>query len=227
MHWLLTPYDRHSEDGFGAMATAFKASAETLLAAEKDSVVHRQLPTCFLLRHSAELFLKSALVVAHRAFTNIGDRYPAVVVEGKSKPMTSVHGVGPLYSALTEVLTHHRSQLEARARTSWLPMPAELDEAIRAINDMDARGVFFRYPTESNSTKSANKPITLEELAAWDKDQRGYLKAFVVLNQNDEPVEAFHYDQNLLTQELAVLKVACYWLECIHVGLRMELTGGW
>lgn len=36
MHWLLTPYDRHSDDGFGAMATAFKASAETLLAAERE-----------------------------------------------------------------------------------------------------------------------------------------------------------------------------------------------
>ena len=141
--------------------------------------------------------------------------------------MTNVHGLGPLYSALLDVLTQHRSELDARARTSWLPMPVELDQAIGTIDGMDARGVFFRYPTESNSTKSANKAVTLEELAAWDKDQRGNLKAFVVLDQNDELVEAFHHEANLLTQELSVLKVACYWLECIHVGLRMELAGGW
>lgn len=227
MHWLLTPYDRHSDDGFGAMATAFKASAETLLSADKDSVVQRELPTCFLLRHAAELFLKSALVVAHRAFTDIGDRYPTVLVDAKPRSMTNVHGLGPLYAALLDVLMQHRSELEARARTTWLPMPVELDQAIGGVDDMDARGVFFRYPIEPNSTKSANKPITTEELAAWDKDQHGYLKAFLVLDQNDELVEAFHHEPNLLTQELSVLKVACYWLECIHVGLRMELAGGW
>lgn len=76
MHWLLTPFDKHSDDGFGAMATAFRASAETLMAAEKDSVAHRELPTCFLLRHAAELFLKSALVVSHRSLTMSADKGP-------------------------------------------------------------------------------------------------------------------------------------------------------
>lgn len=42
MHWLLTPLDRHSDDGFGAIATAFRASAETLLAAEKDSMAQQR-----------------------------------------------------------------------------------------------------------------------------------------------------------------------------------------
>ncbi len=60
MHWLLTPYDKHSDEGFGAMASAFKASAETLIAAEKDSISHRELrrvsccgtlPNCFLNLH--------------------------------------------------------------------------------------------------------------------------------------------------------------------------------
>ena len=106
-------------------------------------------------------------------------------------------------------------------------MPPELDKAIAAIDEMDARGVFFRYPTDSNATKSVNKPIALEEMATWDKDKQGYLKAFVVLDQNDEIVEAFQYDPNLLTKELADLNVACEWLNCFHVGLRMELAGGW
>lgn len=226
MHWLLTPFDKHSDDGFGAMATAFRASAETLLAAEKDSLTLRELPTCFLLRHAAELFLKSTLVVTHRAFTAEAG-YPDILVNGKPRPLTNVHGLGPLYVALIAMLTEHRVALEARARTAWLPTPPELDQAIAAIDDMDARGVFFRYPTESNVTKSVNKPIALEEMATWDKDKQGYLKAFVVLDQNDEIVEAFHYDPDLLTCELADLKVACEWLNCFHVGLRMELASGW
>lgn len=227
MHWLLTPFDRHSDDGFGAMATAFRASAETLLAAEKDSMAQRELPTCFLLRHAAELFLKSTLVVTHRAFRPDVQGYPIIQIEGKAKPMTNVHGLGPLYRALIAVLTEYRVELSERARTSWLPMPPALDKAVSEIDDMDTRGVFFRYPTESNARKSNNKPVTPEQIATWDKDTKGALKAFVVIDQKDEVVEAFQYDPNLLTQELATLKVACEWLNCFHVGLRVELAGGW
>lgn len=209
------------------MATAFRASAETLLAAEKDSTAQRELPTCFLLRHAAELFLKSTLVVTHRAFTCSLQEYPTIQVEGKDKPLTNVHGLGPLYRALISLLTEHRIALQERARTSWLPTPTELDEAIAAIDEMDDRGVFFRYPTPNNDTKSSNKPISPEEMAAWNKDAQGYLKAFVVVDQNDEIVEAFQFDSDILAKELATLKVACEWLNCFHVGLRMELAGGW
>ncbi|NHF67474.1 hypothetical protein [Xanthomonas hortorum] len=227
MHWLMTPMDRHSDDGFGAMATAFKASAETLLAAEKDSMAQRELPTCFLLRHAAELFLKSTLVVSHRAFTLEKKSYPTVLIDGKDKPLTNVHGLGPLYRALTTMLTKHQIALAERARTSWLPMPVELDEAIALIDEMDRKGVFFRYPTEINASKSTNKPMTTEQMAAWDKDKQGYLKAFVVFDQNDEVKEIYKYDPNLLTNELQALKLACEWLNSFHVGLRMELAAGW
>lgn len=223
----MTPLDRHSDDGFGLMATAFKSSAETLLDVEKDSVAHRELPTCFLLRHAAELFLKSTLVVTHRAFRPDLQAYPTIEVEGKAKPLTNVHGLGPLYRALVAVLTEHPAELSKRSRTAWLPMPPELDDAISAIDGMDKKGVFFRYPTESNASKSNSKPIPPEQIVAWDKNAQGYLKAFVVVDQNDEIVEAFQYDPNLLTQELETLKTACYWLECIHTGLRMELAAGW
>lgn len=64
--------------------------------------------------------------------------------------MISLHGLGPLFRGLTDLLTRHRAELESQARTSWLPMPVELDAAIIAIDGMDSRGVFFRYPTESN-----------------------------------------------------------------------------
>jgi hypothetical protein len=208
------------------MAGAFKASAEVLLVAEKDSVGHRELPTCFLLRHATELFLKSALVVAHRAFVSTGADYPAVSVGGKSKSMTHVHGVGALYAALVAVLNEHQAELEKRARTAWLPMPEELNKAIRDIEAMDERGVFFRYPTERNEAKSVNKPMTAEELTGWDSDQRGALKALVMLNNDDEIVGAYRYDPNLLTEELAALQSACDWLNSIHVGLRIELAGG-
>lgn len=52
--------------------------------------------------------------------------------------------------------------------------------------------MFFRYPTENNASKSSNKPVAREQIAAWDKDRRGDLKAFVVLVQNDEIVKGKH-----------------------------------
>jgi hypothetical protein len=92
---MFTPYDKHSDDGFGAMALAFKASAETLMETEKDSIAQRELPTCFLLRHAAELFLKSVLIVSHRALAAGDELFPAIHVAGKNKPLTSVHNREP------------------------------------------------------------------------------------------------------------------------------------
>ncbi|MEM5435952.1 hypothetical protein [Paraburkholderia diazotrophica] len=227
MHWMLTPYDKHADDGFGAMASAFKASAETLMAAEKDSIAQRELPTCFLLRHAAELFLKSVLIVSHRALAASNEPFPAIQIAGKNKPLTSIHNLGVLYRSFIDLLTFHREALEVRARTAWLPPPPELDEAIARIDQMDSRGVFFRYPTENNSTKSNNKPMTITEVEHWQAEQQGVLKALFVVGQNDELVEAFRYAPNLLEQELAALTTACYWLNCFHVGLRHELAGGW
>ncbi len=227
MHWLLTPFDRHADDGFGAMGTAFKTSAETLLAQPRDSVTHRELPTCFLLRHGAELFLKSGLIIAHRFLAKQSGSLPRVSVDGKRKPLTTVHGLAVLYAEFVGMLTQHRVALEAQAKTQWLPMPPELDAAIATIDGWDARGAFFRYPTESNAAKSANKTISSQELAEWDSSKRGAVSALVVVNTDDEIVEAFRYDAQTLSEELKTLQTACQWLECFHVGLRVELAGGW
>jgi hypothetical protein len=226
MHWLLSPFDKHSDDGFGAIGDAFSASAEVLLSAEKDSLSHREVPICFMLRHAVELYLKSALVVSYRALEK-SEGYPSILDGGKNKPLTAVHGVGPLYRQLIEQLTSHRDQLESRCKTSWLPMPAELDDAISRIDAIDGRGTFFRYPVGDNSLKSANKPISQEEISSWDRGTRGALRAFLLLDQNGELADSFHYVHNLLAEELEVLKTACKWLECLHVGLRMELAQGW
>ena len=228
MYWMLTPLDNHSDGGFGAMGGAFKESAEMLLASEKDSVSLRNLPICFLLRHAAELFLKSALVVLHRRLSESEEFHPAVPIDGKPRSLTSVHDLLALYSELVALLTRHESALAAVARTKWLPLPDELNEAIGTIHGMDARGVFFRYPTpQDNSRKSSSKLISPEQLASWNTDEHGLLKALVVLDQNDQVVGAFQQQQDLLEGELEALKVACHWLSSIHVGLRVELADGW
>ncbi|WP_266180346.1 hypothetical protein [Dyella humicola] len=227
MHILLKTLDPLSDDGYEAMATVFRASAETLLASDTDPIAHRELPTCLLLRHASELFLKSTLVVTHRAFTTNALGYPAIPVDGKTRPLTNVHGLGPLYGALIATLNEHRIALEERTRTAWLPMPRELDDAIAAIDEMDDRGEFFWNLAECGNTKSNRNPIRPEEILAWDPVAQDYRKAFVVFDQNEEIVKAFDYHSGLLKRELAILKAACELLNCFHVALRMELAGEW
>lgn len=224
MYWLMLPLDRHADDGFGAMGDAFHASAEALLAVEKDPISHREVPVCFLLRHAAELYLKSALVVAHRYLENRTD-YPLILIGEKHKPMTTVHGLGALYQNLVAHLTKHRGLLEKKCKTSWLPMPIELDEAVAKLDAMDERGTFFRYPIGDNSSKSILRPVPLSEINDWNTERDGFLKAFLM--QNQESVEAFHYVSDLLAQELMILRSVCKQLDCMHTGLRMELAGGW
>ncbi|MHC9012607.1 hypothetical protein ACYX79_13400 [Stenotrophomonas rhizophila] len=227
MHWLLTPYDQHSDSGFGAMGNAFASSAKTLIGAGHDAVSHRELPTCFLLRHACELYLKSVLVVVHRAAQGDSTGFPKVQVHGEATRIKAVHGLGDLYKQLTHNLSRDSDKLIGRLTNQWLPMPAELDAAIDAIDEMDASGVFFRYPTDVNSSKSVNKPMTAEEVQNWDQATQGFLKATLVYDDNDEVVAAYRYDSKLLVPELKILQQACDWLECIHVGLRHELAAGW
>ncbi|KAF7960299.1 hypothetical protein AWV80_35020 [Cupriavidus sp. UYMU48A] len=101
----------------------------------------------------------------------------------KQKSLTSIHSLGLLYHALIDLLTKHRTELKSRAKTAWLPTPPELDHAIALIDDMDSRGVFFRYPTENNSTKSNNRPLPIEDIERWSAEKRGALKALVFVDQ--------------------------------------------
>lgn len=81
LHWPLALLDRHSYDGLGAMATAFRASAETLLLAEKVAVAQQGLPKYLLLRHVSELPLKSTLVV--RVLNDVKD----AIARGRSRTL--------------------------------------------------------------------------------------------------------------------------------------------
>lgn len=227
MHWLLAPLDKHSDDGFGAMASAFKEAAEALPYADDTPLSMQNLPACFLLRHASELFLKSALMVTHRRLQGDATGLPMVIVDGKSRPLTNAHSLQALYTELVALLDRNKAKLATITTTDWASMPPELDAAISQIEGMDARGVFFRYPTVDNAKKSKNQPITPEQIGKWDKQTQGPLKAMLVLDANNDLVEAFHFQPDLLAQELHTLKEACEALENIHIGLRMELAGGW
>jgi hypothetical protein len=76
MKYLFMPLNQHIEDGFGATAEAFEQSAKLLSSSSDDVTYHYQIPLCFLYRHAIELYLKSAIVVLHRALAIPYDKNP-------------------------------------------------------------------------------------------------------------------------------------------------------
>lgn len=76
MQYLLTPLHAQFDSGFGATGNAFKDAAGFLdgdKEANKDNLFNANLPVNFLYRHAIELFLKSAIVIFHRRYS---DRLP-------------------------------------------------------------------------------------------------------------------------------------------------------
>ena len=64
------PFDRQLDGGFSAIADAFHEAAnrlETETAGAK--FLNAALPIAYLRRHAAELFLKSCIIVLHRALS--------------------------------------------------------------------------------------------------------------------------------------------------------------
>jgi hypothetical protein len=68
MQYMLMPLEAHFDGGLGATGDAFEEAAKKLAesAAELPSS-HPHLPINFLHRHAVELYLKSMIVVMHRA----------------------------------------------------------------------------------------------------------------------------------------------------------------
>ncbi len=231
MEWLMLPFDKHSDDGFGAMADSFKDSANILIKHPEENFLGIELSACYLLRHACELYLKSLLIVTHRyLLQRKKETRPEITVNGKKKPLTSVHSLKILYEELSAILNGHSERLNKLCRTSWLPLPPELTDAINAIDALDDSSFFFRYPNtkdkQQNDFKSKNKKIETEEILNWDQESKGYIKAFLLVDENGNINEAFNYEKEIFQNELKNLKIACDWLICFHVGLRVELAGG-
>src|SRR4029077_13232699 len=124
MKYLFMPLNQHFDDGFGATGEAFERSAKLLSSTPDDVTYHYQIPLCFLYRHAIELYLKSAIVVLHRALAIPYDKNPHhgpafVLVNPKWKPIYQVHSVAELWGHVLELLRSSKSELERRCKTDW------------------------------------------------------------------------------------------------------------
>lgn len=151
MHYMFTPLDQHFDLGFGAMANSFMESADLLSNPEPvKPFLNSHLPVSYLYRHSVELFLKSSIVILHRALElpygdTASDSEPKVFVGTKWRLMFEVHGLVPLNSYARSLFEKHAEILRERTHMAWYIGP-EFDGWINAIEATDSSSTFFSLP---------------------------------------------------------------------------------
>lgn len=228
--------DQQFDLGFGLVADSFKHAGDAVMSPQSESPnLNPHLPASFLYRHAIELFLKSGIIIFHRKFQlpygkEPFDAEPRVLVRGKWKAMYTVHGLQDLYSYFRDLVASRAAYLSEHTRTDWR-FPPELDKWIAEIEATDSTSTFFRYPVtkhrNEDSNKSINKESNFESILAGIGEGAKPLKAFLLLNHNDEVVKAFHYDPELAKSMTTTLRSAVDQLYGCHAAMRFELTGGW
>lgn len=65
--YMMAPLAEHYDDGFGAVADAFRDAAIKLREGSGSKPFQwEHLPETYLLRHAIELYLKSGIIIVHR-----------------------------------------------------------------------------------------------------------------------------------------------------------------
>lgn len=235
MQYMMLPLDKHFDLGFGAVAHSFKDAADALSTSNVAAPhLNGHLPISFLYRHSIELYFKSAIVIFHRKLNlpygdTAGNGEPRILIEGKWKPMYSVHAVLPLYSYFRVLFSDHSAYLKENTSTDW-NFPEEFSDWISQIEATDSSSTFFRYPVtrhgEKDKEKSAIRRDSYDNMISTLADRKTPLKAFLVVDQNYEVIESFCYDNTGSQTMISTLRKVAQLLSDCHAALVGELTDG-
>jgi hypothetical protein len=109
MQYLFTPPNTHYDGGLGATADQFSTAAESL---EQNAGV---LPKSYLQRHALELWFKSFIVIIHKKFNipygnGFSQDKPAILVNGKWKPISNTHNLSELYSYFHNIYESNKTK---------------------------------------------------------------------------------------------------------------------
>lgn len=236
--WMLTPLDEHIDFGLGATGQSFLQAAKQLADGPTAvPVLNGHLAINFLYRHASELFLKSMIVVLHRALDlPYGDRPahgpPHLLKEGAWTPLERVHSLVALWEYVHSVLRQNAAAIANRCRTDWQAIPPALPDGITTIEAADASGTYFRYPSFrsplGDRVKSPWKCTTAE--AALEKlresNTPGQPGKWFVACPGDTIQRVYQYDPTPLPEVTAALAEVADLLDGAVLGLRAELADG-
>lgn len=227
------PLRAQPDDGFGAVARSFKDAADQLndLDAKIRSINHPHLPVNYLYRHAIELFLKSIIVVVHRALRlsrdDQFDPVPQLEVAEKLKPIYTVHGLRDLFNEVRRLLIEHEAAISKRAQTDWSSLPNDLEKWIDTIEQADPASTAFRYPLSPSpkidAAKSSFKEIDSKELARRMRDEPSKQFGLLLVDNDDNVVRSFTLDDDPMPEVVDALVQASKLLKGAQFGLIMEL----
>ena len=234
-HYMLMPLDQHCDDGLGAMGEAFEEAADRLVEAGKGArLVNAHLPINFLYRHAIELFLKSMIVVIHRALalpygSKPPEGTPFLPDNGKWKPMHREHRLAVLSDRVVKLIHSNEAELDKRCNTDWSSF-SELCDAIETIDRTDPTSTFFRYTDrrtpDADHEKSSWKESAVGEVFAQMGPEGEPVKAFFLLDADDAIRHAYQYDRDTFAEFSKLLGETTEALSAAHSGLRADLAGG-
>lgn len=229
------PLNQQFDLGFGSVANSFKYAGDAVMSPQSDSPsLNPHLPASFLYRHAIELFLKSGIVIFHLKFQlpfgkESFNSEPMVLVKTKWKQIRTVHGLQDLYDYFRSLVSSQVDYLSTHTRTDW-SFPSKLDAWISDIDATDSTSTFFRYPftkyRDQDDNKSIHKEGNFDSMVAGIGEGAKPLKAFLVVDENNEVVKAFNFDDELAKAMTAKLRGAADLMYGFHAAMRAELTGG-
>ncbi len=247
MQYLLTGIETHPDFGFGITAEAYRASAKFLSdhRAQIQSFQQAEMPINFLYRHSIELFIKSLIIIMHKALEipygekSFNSDKPMILINEQWIDLFSCHWIDQLSAYwLNHLLIKNIDLLSRIAPDGEWREEKTITSLFPIITKYDRDTSFFRYPITKN-TQSLDKekytmqPMSKESLAGMPfsipvpKGNTANGGVFLLCkDENNQVVSGYQKNDDILLEITDALQKVSEYLSCMHVMSRCTLCEG-
>lgn len=232
------PLTLQVDSGLGSTADSFYYAAKALEDSKENilgfGIGGSKLPILYLYRHSIELYLKSVITLIYRICPSdekmkSGDNLPLLMENDKEKKIFNVHSINTLFENFLRLFAENQSYIGEKCETNWLDISHDLYDLVKSIETFDKNSTMFRYPITMNSDldyekstfKNYSFPDNLNELDKRPNRSKVFL---LVENQNNEIIESYVSDEDVLNDIHKTLHELAEQFMGLHFGLKYELT---
>ena len=247
MQYLMTGIEIHSDKGFGVTADSYYKSAEHLMKNHfeyYDITQQVEMPQNFLYRHAIELYLKSLIIIFHNKIkldygtVPFDSDEPEAFIDGRWRKLYTCHSIDKLYEYwLKKLLLPNVEILNETAPKGDWQEANKITNLFPLVSKYDQDSSYFRYPITKNSSldpkkytmqkfKATNAEQFVKEIQEQKSDTKKSLFTMLIVDDDDNIVEAFKQTENILSDVRDALKEIAFYLNCIHIMTRVTLCGG-